>query len=162
MDFKETQAIYLQIVDLVCDHIVTGKWKAQERIPSVRELGVQLEVNPNTVMRAYDYLQAREIICNKRGVGFFVTEGASKQITESRREEFVGTELPDIFRRMSLLAIPIELVVVEYEKYKAGNNALILRFDNRNVKWKNGKCIMPMRIWRDTIVSVVRRQIRMD
>ena len=47
MDFKETQAIYLQIVDLVCDHIVTGKWKAQERIPSVRELGVQLEVNPN-------------------------------------------------------------------------------------------------------------------
>ena len=85
MDFKETQAIYLQIVDLVCDHIVTGKWKAQERIPSVRELGVQLEVNPNTVMRAYDYLQAREIICNKRGVGFFVTEGASKQITESRR-----------------------------------------------------------------------------
>ena len=115
MDFKETQAIYL--------HIVTGKWKAQERIPSVRELGVQLEVNPNTVMRAYDYLQAREIICNKRGVGFFVTEGASKQITESRREEFVGTELPDIFRRMSLLAIPIELVVVEYEKYKAGNNS---------------------------------------
>ena len=113
MDFKETQAIYLQIVDLVCDHIVTGKWKAQERIPSVREL----------VMRAYDYLQAREIICNKRGVGFFVTEGASKQITESRREEFVGTELPDIFRRMSLLAIPIELVVVEYEKYKAGNNS---------------------------------------
>ena len=60
MDFKETQAIYLQIVDLVCDHIVTGKWKAQERIPSVRELGVQLEVNPNTVMRAYDYLQARD------------------------------------------------------------------------------------------------------
>ena len=45
MDFKETQAIYLQIVDLVCDHIVTGKWKAQERIPSVRELGVQLEVS---------------------------------------------------------------------------------------------------------------------
>ena len=39
MDFKETQAIYLQIVDLVCDHIVTGKWKAQERIPSVREDG---------------------------------------------------------------------------------------------------------------------------
>ena len=35
----------------------------------------------------------------------------------------VGTELPDIFRRMSLLAIPIELVVVEYEKYKAGNNS---------------------------------------
>ena len=68
MDFKETQAIYLQIVDLVCDHIVTGKWKAQERIPSVRELGVQLEVNPNTVMRAYDYLQqaGSRLFCDRR------------------------------------------------------------------------------------------------
>lgn len=74
-------------------------------------------------MRAYEYLQARGIICNKRGVGFFVAEGAPQQITKSRREEFVGTELPDIFRRMSLLAIPIGLVLEEYEKYKTGTYA---------------------------------------
>ena len=123
MVFKENKPIYKQIADRICDEILTMEYREESRIPSVREHAATLDVNVNTIVRAYDYLQAREIICNKRGVGFFVTEGASKQITESRREEFVGTELPDIFRRMSLLAIPIELVVVEYEKYKAGNNS---------------------------------------
>ena len=118
MDFKETQAIYLQIVDLVCDNIMTGKWKAGERVPSVRELGVQLEVNPNTVMRAYDCLQDKQIIYNKRGVGYFVGEEAPAQITEARRAEFIGTELPEIFRRMGLLGISFEQLVAVYEKYR--------------------------------------------
>lgn len=118
MDFKETQAIYLQIVDFVCDMIVTDKWKADERVPSVRELGVQLEVNPNTVMRAYECLQEREIIYNKRGVGYFVGNDASERIGETRRAEFIGTELPELFRRMKLLNIPFELLVKEYEKYR--------------------------------------------
>lgn len=118
MDFKETQAIYLQIVDLVCDNIMTGRWKAGERVPSVRELGVQLEVNPNTVMRAYDCLQDKQIIYNKRGVGYFVEEGAPVQIAEARRTVFVGVELPEIFRQMELLGISFEQLVAVYEKYR--------------------------------------------
>lgn len=118
MDFKETQAIYLQIVDLVCDNIATGKWRAGERVPSVRELGVQLEVNPNTVMRAYDCLQDQEIIYNKRGVGYFVGEQAPEQIIRVRRSEFLGTELPEVFRRMKLLGISLEMLAAEYEKYR--------------------------------------------
>lgn len=117
MEFKETQAIYLQIVDLVCENIAIGKWKDGERMPSVRELGIQLEVNPNTVMRAYDCLQTQEIIFNKRGVGYFIREDASTHILEVRRTEFMHTELPDIFRRMQMLGIAIEDVVKEYEKY---------------------------------------------
>lgn len=70
MDFKDTQAIYMQIADFVCDNIVSGKWSGDGRIPSVRELGMQLEVNPNTVMRAYEWLENRQIIYNKRGIGF--------------------------------------------------------------------------------------------
>ena len=118
MDFKESQAIYLQIVDLVCDHIMAGKWKAGERVPSVRELGIQLEVNPNTVMRAYECLQDEQIIYNKRGVGYFVGEEAPAQITEARRVEFIGTKLPEIFRRMKLLGISFERLEEEYEKYR--------------------------------------------
>ena len=118
MDFKETQAIYLQIVDLVCDNIMAGKWKAGERVPSVRELWVQLEVNPNTVMRAYDCLQDKQIIYNKRGVGYFVEEGAPAQIAEARRTVFIGVELPEIFRQMELLGISFEQLVAVYEKYR--------------------------------------------
>lgn len=118
MDFKDTQAIYLQIVDMICEHIMIGKWKADERIPSVRDLGMQLEVNPNTVMRAYECLQVRKIIFNKRGVGFFVTENAREQIASERREEFLSKELPEFFRRMKLLDISIETVLAAYEKQK--------------------------------------------
>lgn len=118
MDFKETQAIYLQIVDFACDSILAGKWQADERVPSVRELGVQLEVNPNTVMRAYECLQEKGIIYNKRGVGYFVAADAAGKIVEERRSEFVGTELPELFRRMKLLDIPFEVLKKEYEKYR--------------------------------------------
>lgn len=117
MDFKETQAIYVQIVDLVCDRIVTGKWPDGERIPSVRELAMHLEVNPNTVMRAYECLQVQEIICNKRGIGFFTAPDASKRIAGARRDEFIGNELPDLFRRMKLMDVSMELLLSEYEKY---------------------------------------------
>jgi DNA-binding transcriptional regulator YhcF (GntR family) len=65
MQFRESQAIYLQIADYVCEKIMLKEWKAEERIPSVRELAVQLEVNPNTVMRTYEFLQQQEIIYNQ-------------------------------------------------------------------------------------------------
>lgn len=123
MEFKETQAIYLQIVDFVCEHIATGKWKDGERMPSVRELGIRLEVNPNTIMRAYDCLQNQEIIYNKRGVGYFIRENASSTILRARRIEFIHTELPDIFRRMTVLDIPIGDVVKEYEKYSQNHQS---------------------------------------
>ena len=117
MEFKETQAIYLQIVDWMCDSIIRGKWNADGRIPSVRELGILLEVNPNTVMRAYECLQNQQVIYNKRGVGFFVCEDAVARIMEKKREEFVGQVLPDLFRQMKLLNILPEEIASEFEKW---------------------------------------------
>ncbi len=116
MEFKDTQAIYLQIVDWMCDNIVKKKWGSDERIPSVRELGVLLEVNPNTVMRAYECLQNQNIIYNKRGVGFFVSEDASLRVAERKRTEFIGQVLPEFFHRMKLLDIPLEVILAEFEK----------------------------------------------
>ena len=53
MEFGKDQAIYLQIADLICENILSGEWAAETKIPSVRELAINLEVNPNTVMRTY-------------------------------------------------------------------------------------------------------------
>ena len=61
MQFRETRPIYLQIADYVCEKILLRQWNAGERIPSVRELAVTLEVNPNTVMRTVEFLQLKEI-----------------------------------------------------------------------------------------------------
>lgn len=117
MDFKDTQAIYMQIADFVCDNIVTGKWGEDGRIPSVRELGMQLEVNPNTVMRAYEWLENHQVIYNKRGIGFFVNEDARRHILEEQRAAFLEQELPEFFRRMKLLGISGEEIASGFENY---------------------------------------------
>ena len=71
MNFKESKAIYLQIADRICDEVLLGQYREEERIPSVREYAAVVEVNANTVMRSYDYLQSQEVIYNKRGIGYF-------------------------------------------------------------------------------------------
>ena len=75
MEFKDTQTIYLQIADHFCENILRKKWNPGDRIPSVREMAVNIEVNPNTVMRTFNYLQDKGIIFNKRGIGYFVSDG---------------------------------------------------------------------------------------
>ena len=114
MEFKETQAIYLQIGDYVCEQILLGRWKKGERLLSVRELAVTLEVNPNTVMRAYDFLQDRDIIFNKRGIGYFVSDDAEQKITRYRKKQFLEQDLPVVFKNMALLGMAFKEIENEY------------------------------------------------
>jgi GntR family transcriptional regulator len=103
MEFQENQPIYMQIADNFCENILLKKWKENERIPSVREVAVLMEVNPNTAMRAFIYLQDKEIIYNKRGIGYFVANGGYEKALELRREDFLSREMPVFFRTMKLL-----------------------------------------------------------
>jgi DNA-binding transcriptional regulator YhcF (GntR family) len=116
MEFKETQAIYLQIGDYVCEQILLGRWKEGDRIPSVRELGVALEVNPNTVMRTYDLLQGREIIFNRRGIGYFVADDAGQKILHYRKNQFLEQDLPVVFNNMMLLGMSFKELENEYHQ----------------------------------------------
>ena len=117
MEFKESQAIYLQIGNYVCEQILLGRWKEGERLLSVRELGVALEVNPNTVMRTYDFLQNREIIFNKRGVGYFVSDDAKQKILHYRKKQFLEQDLPLVFKNMTLLGMTFKELENEYNNY---------------------------------------------
>lgn len=118
MQFRESTAIYLQIADYICERILLKEWKAEERIPSVRELAVQLEVNPNTVMRTYEFLQGQNIIYNQRGIGYFVSADAIKNAMQYRKTEFVEKELPNIFRNLHMLGMDLEELKPRFEKYK--------------------------------------------
>lgn len=117
MEFKDKHAIYLQIADYVCEQIMLERWPANERIPSVRDLAVTMEVNPNTVMRAYEFLQGKNIIYNKRGVGYFAGEKAYGHIIKYRKERFMAHELPDLFRTLYLLDISMEDLKEHYEHF---------------------------------------------
>ena len=114
MIFTNDKAIYIQMADRLCDEILADKYKDDDRIPSVREYAVMLEVNANTAVKAYDELSRANIIYNKRGLGYFVTPGAKKQIMKERKQEFMKERLPELFRQMQLLDITIDDVAVAY------------------------------------------------
>ena len=118
MEFNNNQAIYLQIADLICEKILLQQFRQEERIPSVREMAVKLEVNPNTVMRTYDFLQGLEIITNKRGVGYYVAEEGIQKATAFRRSAFFQKEEPQFFKTASLLNITVEELKDQYLAYK--------------------------------------------
>ncbi|MBC8152315.1 MAG: GntR family transcriptional regulator [Bacteroidetes bacterium] len=119
MEFKDKQAIYLQIAGYVSEQILLGKWPPGDRIPSVRDLGTELEVNPNTVVRTYDYLQQKAVIYNKRGLGYFAADDAVERVRALRREQFLETALPDFFRNLYLLDIGLDEINHRYQAFLA-------------------------------------------
>lgn len=121
MEFRDNKAIYLQIADYVCEHILLGKWKVDEKVPSVREMAVDLEVNPNTVMRTYELLQNKNIINNKRGIGFFIAEEAMDNVKQYRKAQFMEDELPVVFRNVYLLNIGFDELQNRYDTFVKEN-----------------------------------------
>ena len=105
MEFNPNKAIYLQIRDSIRERILSGELKAGDRIPSVREYGASIGVNPNTVMRTYEKLTSEEVIFNKRGIGYFISDDAREIVLESSRKEFLEEELPVVLRKMELLGL---------------------------------------------------------
>ncbi len=110
MNFSDNKPIYLQITDKIMDSVISGQYTVDERLPSVRDYAADVEVNPNTVMRAYEWLQRNELIYNRRGIGYFLNAGAKKKIIKMRRELFFKEEADYFFRRIASFGItPDEL-----------------------------------------------------
>lgn len=118
MEFNSTKSIYVQIADYMCESIMMGKWKVNEKIISIRELAVELEVNPNTAMRAFDHLQTRGIIYNKRGIGYFVAEDAVSKVKSLLKDEFISDSLPSFFKSIFQLGISFDELSHMYNEYK--------------------------------------------
>lgn len=105
IDFKSTKGIFQQIADNLCNQILEGKLPPGERVPSVRDLAGEYEVNRNTLLRTYAILEEAGVITNKRGIGFFVSENAIDLIRENEKKEFFNTYLPDFMQKVQLLKL---------------------------------------------------------
>lgn len=108
MEFDSNKPIYLQIIDNICDRILSGELNAEDRILSVRELGAEVGVNPNTVARSYEKMTDAGIIYTKRGLGYFVAPGAKDAVLSTTRKEFMENDVPQFLRKMELLGIKKE------------------------------------------------------
>ncbi|MBD5357103.1 MAG: GntR family transcriptional regulator [Bacteroides sp.] len=117
MEFKGTKPIYLQITDGIMDQILDGTYPLNSRLPSVRDYATKVEVNANTVMRAYDWLQQQKIIFNRRGIGFFILPEAHKRILEMRRNIFFHDEATYFFSRLKSFGLSVDEVANLYKQY---------------------------------------------
>ncbi len=122
MNFSNNKAIYLQIVDDICDHIATGKYEVGRRLPSVRELSAVYQVNVNTVMRSVEYLQNKDIAFNKRGIGYFIPPDAPEIIREIKKNSFLDNELDYFFRQLYVLGVGPDDLARNYSDYCSRQN----------------------------------------
>ncbi|MFW5695929.1 MAG: GntR family transcriptional regulator [Alkalispirochaeta sp.] len=107
MRFEQGRSIYEQIVEYIENQVLTGERLPGDRLPSVRELAVELGVNPNTVQRSYSRLQENGLIYNQRGVGYFVADDAETQTRRIRRREFETETLPRVFETMEAVGYTV-------------------------------------------------------
>jgi len=114
---KKNASIYIQIAQSICDKILSEEYMASEKIVSIREMAVNLEVNPNTVQRSYEWLQQQEIIVTQRGKGYFVTENAKQIVMNFRKQQFMEEVLPSVFKNMELLQVKISDIEEKYNNY---------------------------------------------
>ncbi|MBF9219941.1 GntR family transcriptional regulator [Hymenobacter ruricola] len=125
MEFRDNEAIYLQIAGYVSENILRQQWPPDDKIPSVRDLAGELQVNPNTVMRTYEFLQNQGVLYNKRGIGFFVAPDAEAKVKQFRRARFLQQELPELFKTIFLLDISLEELEQRYAQFKADQAAAL-------------------------------------
>jgi len=95
IDPKSGFPIYLQIIEQVKHKIVSGELSIGDRLPTVRQLAVDLEINPNTVAKAYTELEREEILDTKQGIGTFIKK--NKKIMSDKERQAKLTELAEKF-----------------------------------------------------------------
>lgn len=111
MEFSKDKAIYVQIAERLMDGILSGRFQEGGRLPSVREVAADVEVNVNTVVRSYEWLEQLGVVYQKRGLGFFASGGARDNIITHRREVFFNQKLPLLTAEMRKLSISWDEVI---------------------------------------------------
>ena len=97
IEFNSGIPVYKQIINHICAALASGALKEGDRLPTLRHLHEKLEINPNTVAKAYRELELRGIIASERGSGSFVKTGANAvKLTDAERAE----RLENLYRRM--------------------------------------------------------------
>lgn len=97
------------------NQILSGRLMPDARVPAIREFAIEIEVNPNTVVRSYLLLEDAGVIFKKRGLGYFVSPDARQIILKRNRKNFTETQLPDVIRQMKLLGIELKEFMEIYE-----------------------------------------------
>ncbi len=106
--WNDNTPIYRQLKDRVIGMMLDGALKAGDALPSVRQVAADYQLNPITVSRAYQELVDDNLVEKRRGIGMYVSEGASEKLLTSERERFVREEWPAMVERIRRLGLDLE------------------------------------------------------
>ena len=107
-EWNDTQPIYRQLRDRVVAMILDGMLKEGDPLPSVRNVATDYRVNPLTVLKGYQELVDEELIEKRRGLGFFVKNGARTLLLRGERQKFLADEWPRICETIQRLGLETE------------------------------------------------------
>ncbi len=107
LDPQSRKSIYEQVIDKLKSMIISGALAAGDRLPSVRELSKQIEVNPNTVQKAYRELERSGYIYTTAGVGTFIADRSNIKADE-RALERAKSVFAEAFRQFLYLGLSYE------------------------------------------------------
>lgn len=113
--FHSAEPIYLQLAERIKRQIVRGELQLGEKLPSVRDMGLEVNVNPNTVQRTYRELEGLKIVETKRGQGTFVT--VDEQVLQAIREEMKEKEISHFVHVMREMGYSDDEIKAELDSY---------------------------------------------
>lgn len=106
--WNDNTPIYRQLRDRVVAMVLEGTLKEGEALPSVRQVATEYRLNPLTVLKAYQQLSDEGLVEKRRGLGMFVSPGASSALMKDERERFLATEWPRIQATIQRLGLSAE------------------------------------------------------
>jgi GntR family transcriptional regulator len=118
LDLKSGVPVYRQIIDQLLGAIATGALRPGARLPTVRQLAVDLEINPNTVVRAYRELEIREVLTTQQGTGTFVTE-QQIQPTDAERQRRVSQLVGELLSKAGAEGITLAEILERLQELNA-------------------------------------------
>jgi GntR family transcriptional regulator len=106
--WNDTQPIFIQIRQRLIEMVLGEQIPEGEALPSVRQIAMDLEVNPLTVTKAYQSLTDLNVVEKRRGLGMFVAEGAREKLLAHEKEKFLSEDWPRIKNQIEALGLSIK------------------------------------------------------
>ncbi|MCU0251993.1 MAG: GntR family transcriptional regulator [Vicinamibacterales bacterium] len=116
LDLATGVPAYRQIIDQVLGAIAAGTLQGGDQLPTVRQLAVDLSINPNTVVRAYRELEIRGILTTQQGIGTFVTT-TPVPVDEAVRQRQLDQLIGDLLARAGAAGLTADEVVVRLQEF---------------------------------------------
>lgn len=111
IQWNDSAPIYRQLKERVIAMMLDGVLRPGDALPSVRQVAAEYQLNPITVLRAYQELADEGLVEKRRGLGMYMTAGASKQLLARERDRFLTQEWPQVLVRIQRLGLSADALL---------------------------------------------------